>query len=121
MLYNYTKQGSYLAEAEKIAQYTRDSMYATKVMDNEDGGNDLPGFKGIFARYARKYAVEGSKSDLNAWLQMNAKVAYNNRNSQNIIHTKWGSRTSEIKPKSEFGSSTAVSLLMNSLFLQHLK
>jgi len=121
MLYNYTKQGSYLAEAEKIAQYTRDSMYANKVMNNEDGGNDLPGFKGIFARYARKYAVEGSKSDINAWLQMNAKVAYNNRNSQYIIHTKWGTRTSEIKPKSEFGSSTAVSLLMNSLFLQHLK
>jgi predicted alpha-1,6-mannanase (GH76 family) len=121
MLYNYTKQDSYLAEAEKIAQYTRDSMYATKVMDNEDGGNDLPGFKGIFARYARKYAVECSKSDLNAWLQMNAKVAYNNRNSQDIIHTKWATRTSEIKPKSEFGSSTAVSLLMNSLFLQHLK
>lgn len=118
MLYNYTKQGNYLAEAEKIAQYTRDSMYAAKVMNNEDGGNDLPGFKGILARYIRKYAVEGNKSDLNEWLQLNAKVAYNNRNSQDIIQTKWGARTSEIKPESAFGSSSAVSLLMNTLFLK---
>ena len=121
MLYNYTKEGSYLAEAEKIAQYTRDSMYNAKVMNNEDGGNDLPGFKGILARYTRKYAVEGGRSDLNEWLQLNAKVAYNNRNSQDIIQTKWATQTSEVKPKSEFGSSTAVSLLMNTLFLQHSK
>jgi predicted alpha-1,6-mannanase (GH76 family) len=119
MLYNFTKEKSYLEEAEKIAEYTRDSMYNSKVIDNEDRGNDLPGFKGIFVRYARKYAVEGEKPDLNAWLLLNAKVAYNNRNSQDIIHTKWGTRTSEMKPKSAFGSSTAVSLLMNTLFLQH--
>ncbi len=121
MLYNYTKEDSYLQEAEKIAKYTRDSMYNSKVINNEDRGNDLPGFKGIFARYARKYAVEGKKSDLNAWLQLNAKVAYNNRNSKDLIQTSWGTRTSEIKPKSEFGSSTAISLLINTIYLQHLK
>jgi predicted alpha-1,6-mannanase (GH76 family) len=121
MLYKYTKQNSYLQEAQKIAEYTKDSMYNSKVINNEDRGNDLPGFKGIFVRYARKYAVEGNKSDLNAWLKLNAKVAYNNRNSEDLIHTNWATRTSEIKPKSEFGSSTAVSLLMNTLFLNHLK
>jgi predicted alpha-1,6-mannanase (GH76 family) len=119
MLYNYTKEARYLEEAEKIAEYTRDSMYNSKVINNEDGGNDLPGFKGIFARYARKYAVEGKKTNLNAWLLLNVKIAYNNRNSQDIIQTKWGTRTSEINPKSAFGTSTAVSLLMNSLFLKH--
>jgi predicted alpha-1,6-mannanase (GH76 family) len=119
MLYSYTKEASYLSEAEKIAQYTRETMYSDKVMNNEDGGNDLPGFKGIFARYARKYTMEGKKTDLIPWLQLNAKVAYNNRNSQGIIQTKWATRTSETKPKSDFGSSTAVSLLINSLFLQH--
>ncbi|MDQ2719798.1 MAG: RICIN domain-containing protein [Bacteroidota bacterium] len=118
MLYNYMKEKRYLAEAEKIAEYTRDSMYNSKVIDNEDRGNDLPGFKGIFVRYARKYAVEGNKTDLNTWLLLNAKVAYNNRNSQDIIHTKWGTRTNEMKLKSAFGSSTAVSLLINTLFLK---
>ena len=94
-------------------------MQNYKVIEHADRGNDLPAFKGIFVRYARKQAGEGNKPNLNAWLQMNAKVAYNNRNSQDLIQTKWGTRTSEIKPKSAFGSSTAVSLLMNTLFLKH--
>lgn len=113
MLYKYTKEASYLSEAEKIAQYIKDTMYGSKAMNNEDGGNDLPGFKGIFVRYARKYTVDLNKTDLIEWLQLNAKVAYNNRNSQDLIQTKWATRTSEPKPRSEFGCSTAVSLLIN--------
>lgn len=121
MLYKYTKEASYLSEAQKIALYIRDTMYNSKVMNNEDNGNDLPGFKGIFARYARMYTVELNKTDLVEWLRLNAKVAYNNRNSQDLIHTKWATRTSETKPKSAFGCSTAVSLLMNSLPFATLK
>ncbi len=119
MLYKYTKKDSYLAEAKKIAQYTRDSMFSSKVINNEDGGNDLPGFKGIFARYARMYTMEGNRTDLVNWLRLNAKVAYNNRNSHDIIQTKWGTRTSEINPDSGFGASSAVSLLMNSFSLKY--
>lgn len=118
MLYNYTKEASYLAEAEKIAQYTRDSMFNSRVMNNEDNGNDLPGFKGIFARYARKYTMEAKKTDLVDWLHLNARIAYSNRNSQDLIQTKWGTRTSETMPKSDFGASTAVSLLINSFTLK---
>jgi len=115
MLYKYTKEASYLSEAQKIALYIRDNMYKSGVMNNEDNGNDLPGFKGIFARYARMYTVELNNTDLIDWLQLNAKVAYNNRNSHNLIHTKWATRTSETRPKSAFGSSTAVSLFINIL------
>jgi predicted alpha-1,6-mannanase (GH76 family) len=115
MLYKYTKEASYLSEAQKIALYIRDEMYKGEVMNNEDNGNDLPGFKGIFARYARMYTVELNKTDLVDWLLLNVKVAYNNRNSQDLIQTKWATKTPETKPKSAFGCSTAVSLLMNSL------
>lgn len=118
MLYRYTKELSYLVEAEKIAQYGREEMFNNKTMNNEDGGNDLPGFKGIFARYARKYTQETGKTDLVDWLHLNARVAYNNRNSSGLIQTKWASRTAEGLPKSEFGASTAVSLLMNSFPLK---
>jgi predicted alpha-1,6-mannanase (GH76 family) len=121
MLYKYTKEASYLSEAQKIALYIRDNMYNSKVMNNEDSGNDLPGFKGIFARYARMYTVELNKTDLIEWLQLNAKVAYNNRNSKDLIQTKWATRTSETNPKSAFGCSTAVSLLINSLPFTTLK
>jgi predicted alpha-1,6-mannanase (GH76 family) len=118
MLHKYTKEANYLQDAERIAKYIREDMYRNKVMDNEDGGNDLPGFKGIFARYARMYTLETKKTDLVDWLQLNAKVAYSNRNSQDLIHTRWATRTPELKPKSAFGASTAVSLIFNTLPLK---
>jgi len=120
MLYNYTKEKNYLLDAEKIAVYARDEMYKGKTMNNEDGGNDLPGFKGIFARYARKYTLETKNTELVEWLRLNSKVAYNNRNSLGVIHTKWGTKTSETKPGSAFGASTAVSLFINSLGLKNI-
>jgi len=81
---------------------------------NNENGNDLQGFKGIFMRYARKYVLECGGKEMLQWLQLNAKVAYNNRNSENIMQTFWGTRTKEIVDlKSAFGASSAVSLLMN--------
>lgn len=118
MLYQYTHEASYLAEAERIAAYARDNMYHTGVMNNEDNGNDLPGFKGIFTRYARMYTIELKKDDLIIWLQQNAKAAWKNRNSLDLIHTKWATKTPEGKPASAFGCSTAVSLLINTLPFQ---
>jgi predicted alpha-1,6-mannanase (GH76 family) len=119
MLYKYTKEATYLAEAQKIAQFTRDTIYKGNVMNNEDSGGDLPGFKGIFARYAYKYTAETGKTDLVEWLNFNAKVAYNNRNSDGIIQTKWATRTAETKAtRGNFGASTAVSLLINTYSLK---
>jgi predicted alpha-1,6-mannanase (GH76 family) len=121
MLYKYTGEVSYLNEAQKIALYIRDIMYKGEVMDNEYNGNDLPGFKGIFARYARMYTIELNKTDLVEWLLLNATVAYDNRNSQSLIQTRWATKTGETKPESAFGCSTAVSLLINTLPLTTLK
>jgi predicted alpha-1,6-mannanase (GH76 family) len=121
MLYKYTKEASYLREAQNIALYIRDEMYKGEVMNNEDSGNDLPGFKGIFARYARMYTIELNKTELVEWMKLNARVAYNNRNSHDLIQTKWATKTSESKPQSAFGCSTAVSLLMNTLPLIIIK
>jgi len=115
MLYKYTGEATYLAEAQKIAEYTRVSMYSSGVMNNEDNGNDLPGFKGIFARYARMYTVELKKADLIEWLQLNARVAYGNRNANDLINTKWATMTDDANPGTAFGCSTAVSLLINCL------
>jgi predicted alpha-1,6-mannanase (GH76 family) len=118
MLYQHTGEAGYLAEAVKIATYTRDNMYHAGVMNNEDNGNDLPGFKGIFARYARMYTVALKRTDLVEWLQTNAKAAWNNRNSLDLMQTRWATKTVEGKPASAFGCSTAVSLLINSIPFQ---
>ncbi|GAB3925419.1 glycoside hydrolase family 76 protein [Mucilaginibacter myungsuensis] len=117
MLYNHTKEYTYLEEAERIAKYCRDEMYKGGVMNNEEGGNDLPGFKGIFARYARMYTAETKKDDLVEWLKLNAKVAYNNRNSKGVTLTNWGTRTPEVisQKSAPFSTSTMVSLMVNTL------
>ena len=113
MLYKHTNNPIYLQDAKKIAEYTQNTMYASKVINNENG-NDLQGFKGILIRYARKYVIDCKGTEILPWLQLNAKVAYNNRNSENIMQTFWGTRTSEtVNLKSAFGASSAVSLIMN--------
>lgn len=118
MLYKYTKDPNYLNDAEKIASYTKDTMYKGQVINNEENGEDLPGFKGIFARYARSYISVTNDELFRDWMLLNAKVAYENRNSLGLIHTKWATKTPEGLPKSAFGCSTAVSLLMNTSSLE---
>jgi len=121
MLYNYTKDVNYLYEAQRIAQFTKVTMFNSKAINGETGP-DLNGFKGIFMRYARRYVVDCNRPDFIPWLQLNAKVAYNNRNAENLISTRWGTRTEEtttlpadtiLKHIPAFSASTAVSLLMN--------
>jgi hypothetical protein len=113
MLYDYTKDVSYLNIANNIASFTKNDMYQSGVMNNEESGGDLPGFKGIFMRYARRYVVDGNRGDYIPWLQLNAKIAYNNRNSQNIITTQWGVRSPETITCNAFSASTAASLVVN--------
>ena len=124
MLYNYTKDPTYLTEAQRIAQYTKVNMANNSVF-NWEAGPDLNGFKGIFMRYARRYVVDANRTDYIPWLQLNAKVAYNNRNSEGLISTSWGTRTAEtitlsadsaLKIIPAFAASTAVSLLVNCPF-----
>ena len=113
MLFNYTKDPEYLRIADNIARFTQWDMFFGGVMNSEDFGNDAPGFKGIFMRYARRYVTDANRPGYLAWLQLNAKVAYNNRNSENITSTLWATRTKEDDTGTPFSSSTAVSLWVN--------
>jgi predicted alpha-1,6-mannanase (GH76 family) len=112
MLYNLTKDTTYLDDATKIAGYTQNTMFQSNVINAEDGP-DLCGFKGIFMRYARRYVVDLNKPDYIPWLQLNAKVAYNNRDTSDIIGTLWGNRAADTAQFTAFSASTAVSLMIN--------
>lgn len=111
MLYEYFKDSLYLTVADKVATYTKNTMYNNLVMNNESG-LDLDGFKGILMRYMRKYIVDYNKSNYIPWLHLNAKIAYNNRNKEGIIGTLWGTKTPEMN-QDVFAASTAVSLMVN--------
>lgn len=119
MLYEYYGDPLYLSVADKVATYTKNAMYANKVINNESG-RDLDGFKGILMRYYRKYMVDHLKTNFIPWLHLNAKIAFNNRNSDGIIGTLWGTKTPEVS-QDAFAASTAVSLMVNTPLLQDLK
>jgi predicted alpha-1,6-mannanase (GH76 family) len=112
MLYDHTKDTTYLDDAIKIAGYTQNTMFQSNVINSEDGP-DLCGFKGIFMRYARRYVVDLNKPDYIPWLQLNARVAYNNRDTSDIIGTLWGTRAADTAHYTAFSASTAVSLMIN--------
>lgn len=112
MLYDYYGNSTYLNDAIKAADYTMNNMYSGGVMNNEEVGGDLPGFKGIFMRYIRKLIIDHNQTQYIPWLQKNAAVAWNNRNTQGLIMTQWATRTRETS-YSAWSCSAAVSLLIN--------
>ena len=124
MLYDYTKQAVYKQDAERIHSYTYknlcNSQHLVNVCQTIQG--DLCGFKGIYMRYARRYAQELDHEDALQWMELNAWHAFQNRNSQGVIWSAWLTKTSEDLKRVEgsdnktcepFSASTAVSVAFN--------
>ena len=114
-LWRHTGEGKYLRYARAAMKYTMEDMYDLGVMDNEEPGNDLPGFKGILARYVRRFAEEAGEPEALAWLRMNADIAYRNRNAKGIMWTQLGHRTEEKDDYDVFAVSAAVSVVVNAV------
>lgn len=114
MYYDRTGEEKYLRYAEKAAEYVKDVMYHGGIMDNEEPGNDLPGFKGILARYIRRFAGVTGKTEYLDWLRANAQSAWSNRNSRDIMWTQLAHKTEE-KEYDVFAVSAAVSVVVNSV------
>lgn len=109
-----TGDAKYLEYAGKAAEYVKDEMYGDGIMDNEEPGNDLPGFKGILARYIRRYADMTGKTEYRDWLRRNADSAWENRNSQGIMWTQLGHKTEDNTEYDVFSMSAAMSVVVNS-------
>lgn len=112
MLYEYTKDEKYLEDGKLTADYTMKNMFENGVMSSEENGDDLPGFKGILARWMGYYIKVSWDEDYNDWLTKNAKVAWNNRNSSGVIWTQWAQKTDD-QFYTAWGCSSAVSMLQN--------
>ena len=92
MLYEYTHKADYLEMAKKAAKR------ATKIdaiLDGEDNGGDLIGFKGILARWLGKLIRDLNINTYNEWTTNNAHSAWVNRNNDNIMWTKFGTKTED--------------------------
>ena len=126
MLYDYTKNPMYKEDAEKIYEYTvthmTDNNGIISVCQTIQG--DLTNFKGIFMRYARRYAQELRHQEALDWMAKNAFRAYQNRMSKGVIWSAWLTKTTENLQRQEGestknisndadGASTAVSVAFN--------
>ncbi len=111
-LYQYTGEESYLQDAKLAADYTVNTMFSGQVMNTEGDGNDLPGFKGILARWMGKFIRECDQEQYTEWYTKNAITAWNNQNSKGIMWTLLNTKT-EDSFHSAWGCSAAVSVLIN--------
>ena len=107
MLYEHNHKSEYLEMAKKAAKR------ATKIdaiLDGEDNGGDLIGFKGILARWLGKLIRDLKINTYNEWTTNNAHSAWVNRNSDNIMWTKFGTKTEDnIEKSSENNKRTQTS------------
>ena len=115
LLYQKTKDATYLTYAQKAAEFGMSNLTSNGVVDNnENNGNDNPGFKGIFTRWLYRYAKETKNVEILVFLQNNAATAYQNRNKDGLIWTKWTQKTSDdVSGYLVFGMSTAIALMYN--------
>ncbi|MBQ7365404.1 MAG: glycoside hydrolase family 76 protein [Clostridia bacterium] len=112
LLYLHTGNEIYKKQADAAANYTMTEMYHGGIMNNEDTGNDLIGFKGIMSRWIRLYALTFNRPEYIDWLRLNADAAYENRNSEGLMWTAFGKKTEEIY-YDVFGPSAALAVLFN--------
>ncbi len=115
LLYEATGEEKYLERANAAASYVKGEMYHSGIMNNEEPGNDLPGFKGILARWIYRYALKTNKIEYIDWLRENAISAWNNRNEKGLMWTQLGVKTEDDKEYDVFSMSAAVSVLVNSI------
>ncbi|MBQ8452969.1 MAG: glycoside hydrolase family 88 protein [Prevotella sp.] len=127
MLYNLTKDESYKQDAERIHNWTYKNLCNNKHLVSvcQTIAGDLCGFKGIYMRYARRYAQELNHEDAFKWMELNAWHAYQNRSYEGIIWSAWLTKTAdnlrrmegdETKICEPFSASTAVSVAFNAHF-----
>ena len=112
LLYEYYGDEIYKKRADATASYTMNEMYHGGIMNNEDSGNDLIGFKGIMSRWIRLYALTFDRPEYIDWLRQNADSAYENRNSEGLMWTAFAEKTEE-KYYDVFGPSAALAVMFN--------
>jgi predicted alpha-1,6-mannanase (GH76 family) len=88
-----TGDKTYLADAEKAADYTRDKLCATGILPGY-GGGDGSGFNGIFVRWLAKFVGDNHLwPKYHAWMLQNANAALNGRRPDNLAWNRWQTAT----------------------------
>jgi predicted alpha-1,6-mannanase (GH76 family) len=91
LLYEQTKEQSYLDDAVKAAEWTKANLCVTdKRILRSEGRTDGGAFKGIFVRYMKLLINDAGHTEFLPWMKTNADMAWSNRRkSDNIIGDSW--------------------------------
>jgi predicted alpha-1,6-mannanase (GH76 family) len=80
---------AYYYDAIAAFQYTRDDLTVDGILKSEGSGADGGGFKGIFARWATRFADDNGVTTFDRWLDRNADTAWSHRNARNLMGENW--------------------------------
>ena len=88
-LYNLTGDKSYLADAEKAADFTRDRLCSDGILPGY-GGGDGAGFNSIFIRWLARYARDQHLwPKYRDWMIRNANAAWQGRRADGLAWNRW--------------------------------
>jgi predicted alpha-1,6-mannanase (GH76 family) len=91
LLYKKTNDISYYNDANTAMAFAMRKFTHpnTTILQNEDWCSDSMGFKGIFIRYASKFAREYNLNVYTNWLRENAKTVYANKRGDGLTFTNF--------------------------------
>ena len=94
-LYAVTRDRAYYDDALNALVYTTRHMTRDGILQNDSTGpdQDAGGFKGIFARWALRFARDNTISRFDSWFRLNADMAWSERNSGGVVGWDWMAKT----------------------------
>ncbi|WP_434384326.1 glycoside hydrolase family 76 protein [Melittangium boletus] len=100
LLYQATGNTSYRDVGGQAVRWTRSNLTGQHIADilNDEydangGSGDTAGFKGVFVRWASRWAGAANDSGIKTWLANNSNTAWSYRNSSGVMWGQWWRRT----------------------------
>lgn len=110
LLYQQTKDQTYLDDAVKTAEWTKAHLCVTdqRILKSE-GQGDGGAFKGIFVRYLKLLIVDGGRTEFLPWMQANADAAWRHRRvDDNLMGPDWSTSAGTRIQSQTAGSAVSV-------------
>jgi predicted alpha-1,6-mannanase (GH76 family) len=112
LLYSVTHKRAYYADARRALDYTRAHMTTAGILTDPGvtPGQDTGGFKGIFARWAVRFARDNGITAYDAWFRQNAAAVWAQRNARGLTGPDWITPTAK-GPLYSWDCSSGVAML----------
>ncbi len=95
LLYQLTGDKTYYGDALRTLRHTETHLTHHGILPSEaTGGNENGGgFKGIFMRYAVRFARDNHLTEFEPWFALNASAAWRHRDVRGLMDQNWARQT----------------------------